>query len=243
MCYNKELLGMVSLEELKCMSACMVSLKDCLIITIPPTACIYGDPHIVTLDGFKYTFNGRGEFDLIRTPLDQFTLQGRMEVPVLPGSNFILATVFTAIVAKEAESDTVQIQLTSEGDSLELLMNGEFVDFNDLPEQEFINVTVAGFSNDTLSARFSSGMYIEVREENGIISTLLVSLPLNYQGETSGLMGNFNGDQEDDLIPRGDPLSNSTLEAIPFNSTLPEIHSSFGVTCEDRVIGLTEFRI
>ena len=26
-----------------------------------------GDPHLVTLDGHKYTFNGRGEFTLTET--------------------------------------------------------------------------------------------------------------------------------------------------------------------------------
>lgn len=79
--------------------------------SIPPrfckcvVACIYGDPHIVTLDGFKYTFNGFGEYILIETPDESFTLQGRMVVP--SGGNLppgILATVFTAIVAREGLS-------------------------------------------------------------------------------------------------------------------------------------------
>ena len=92
--------------------------------------------HIVTLDGFKYTFNGLGEYCLIDTPGNQFTLQGRMEVPMggtLPSD--ITATVFTAIVAKEVASDTVQFQLTADGQSLEMLMNGIVVDFSELAEQ------------------------------------------------------------------------------------------------------------
>ena len=199
-------------------------------------ACVYGDPHIVTLDNFKYTFNGLGEYVLIETPPaspgPQFSLQGRMEVPAgaEDSERVIQATVFTAIVGKEAFSDTVQIQLTEGGDSLEMLMNGELVDFSDLPEQQFSNVSVADLGNDTLSATFSSGVYLEAREENGIVSTLLLSLARDtYQGRTRGLMGNFNGDTADDLVPRGG------AEGIPLTSSLEDIHNLFGVTCKEDV--------
>ena len=138
----------------------------------------------------------------------------------------IRATVFTAIVAREDVSDTVQIQLTQDGQSLEMLMNGELVDFSDLADQEFNNVAVSDRGNDTLSATFSSGVYIEARESNGFISTLLVSLSRTYQGRTAGLMGNYDGDTSDDLIPLGGTVG------VPLNSSLEDIHFRFGVTCE-----------
>jgi len=37
-----------------------------------------GDPHLVTLDGHKYTFNGKGEFTLVEILDNHFTLQARM---------------------------------------------------------------------------------------------------------------------------------------------------------------------
>ena len=37
-----------------------------------------GDPHLATLDGLRYTFNGKGEFFILEIP-DVFTLQGRAE--------------------------------------------------------------------------------------------------------------------------------------------------------------------
>ena len=185
----------------------------------------------MTLDGFKYTFNGAGEYILVATPSDQFSLQGRMEVPAgLGAEQPISATVFTAIAAKEAWSDTVQIQLTNDGQSLEMLVNGELVDFSELSEQELNNVTIADRGNDSLSAQFSSGIYLEVREQNGIISTLLISLSRGYQGQTMGLMGNFNGDTTDDLIPR--PSEGVSPPPIPLTSSLEDIHNLFGVTCE-----------
>ena len=30
-----------------------------------PVACVCGDAHLVMLDGYKYTFNGKGEFTLV----------------------------------------------------------------------------------------------------------------------------------------------------------------------------------
>ena len=41
-------------------------------------ACVFGDPHLITLDLHKYTFNGYGEYMLIETVDNSFTLQGRM---------------------------------------------------------------------------------------------------------------------------------------------------------------------
>ena len=75
-------------------------------------ACVYGDPHIVTLDGFKYTFNGKGEFTLIETPNNRFTLQARMIEAASDGGNAVQATVFSAIVGKQNDSDSVQLELS-----------------------------------------------------------------------------------------------------------------------------------
>lgn len=36
-----------------------------------------GDPHITSLDGLSYTFNGLGEYRLMEIDQYQFTMQGR----------------------------------------------------------------------------------------------------------------------------------------------------------------------
>ena len=140
------------------------------------------------------------------------------------------ATVFSAIVGKELYSDTVQFQLVEvdeEGSDVDVhvLVNGEMLDFENLAEQQLVNVTVRKGENSA-SAVFSTGIYIEVRAANGILSTLLVSMAERYRSQTSGLMGNFNGDQSDDLRPRGQSTP------IPLTSSLADIHNQFGVTCE-----------
>ena len=209
-------------------SECVVTCTQCLnstFVSISCAACVFGDPHIITLDGHKYTFNGNGEFVLIQTPDDEFTLQGRMVPAEDTNGSSVLATVFSAIVGKQADSDTVQFELTENGTTA--FVNGEPLDFSDLSEQEFNNVTVTDLGNKTLSAAFSSGAYLEAKEENGIISVLLVSLPESFKGvPTTGLMGSFNGNTSDDLLP------NLGINPLPLNSSLQEIHELFGLTCK-----------
>ena len=136
-----------------------------------------------------------------------------------------IATVFSAIVARERDSDIVQFQ-SSNGSSIEALVNGGQVDFN-VVEQIFKNVTVADLGNNTLSATFSSGAYLEVQQENNILSSVVVSLPDSYKTqETQGLLGSFNGNTSDDLKPK------SGAQPLSLDSTLQEIHYSFGLTCE-----------
>ena len=222
---------------------------DQYFVSLCHTAFVFGDPHIITLDGHKYTFNGKGEFVLIQTPDDKFTLQGRMVPAEDADGSSVLATVFTAVVGKQSDSDTVQFELTENGTTA--FVNGEPLDFSDLSEQEFNNVTVSDLGNSTLSATFSSGAYLEVKEENGIISVLVVSLPESFRGTlTTGLMGSFNGNVSDDLLPNlgADPLSldscsvrlfNGSMDnrknqgnPLPLDSSLQEIHELFGLTCK-----------
>ena len=78
--------------------------------------------------------------------------------------------------------------------------------------------------NNTVVAEFSGGSSIEIRAENNIVSVMLVSLPDQYRSLTSGLMGNYNGDDTDDLTPR------SSSSNIPVDSSTEEIFQ-FGNTC------------
>ena len=135
------------------------------------------------------------------------------------------ATVFTAIAAKQYNSDTVQFSAGPRG--IDALVNGDIVQFVDLAEQAFSNVIVA-VTDSGLSARFSDGAYIEATAENQIISILFVSLPDHYQGVVEGLMGNYNGDASDDLQPRF-----SEGPRLPIDpSSLMLVHYEFGLSCK-----------
>ena len=187
-------------------------------------ACWYGDPHIVTLDLHKYTFNGKGEFILIETNDNSFTVQGRMIEAMSSSNTVAAATVFSAIVARQFDSDPVQIELYY--DELIVLINGVELDFSVLKVQRFPNVTISYEGNDTVSVSFTEGEFIQVVNTNGFLSTMIVSLPKSFMGKTSGLMGPYNGNMSDDLTPRG------STTPLPLNTTIKDIHESFGVTCK-----------
>ena len=72
----------------------------------------FGDPHIKKLDGGNYTFNGIGEYTIVNADNGTFLLQARTQVA--PGE-LSKATIFTAGVAKENKSATVEVKLKSGG--------------------------------------------------------------------------------------------------------------------------------
>ena len=134
------------------------------------------------------------------------------------------ATVFSAIAAKDNNSDTVQFEV-DENKTLIATVSGELVIF-DIAEQDFEKVTVQHLGSDTIEALFASGVYVKAKAENGFISSLQVILPESFSGQVQGLLGTFNGDTSDDLFPQfGDkPL-------LP-DSSVEDIHNLFGITCE-----------
>ena len=138
------------------------------------------------------------------------------------------ATVFSAIVGRENDSDVVQFTI-GEDNQIRTTVNGAVFNSEILPKQFFVNVVVEVGGNATYSATFSSGAYIKVKAANGFISLLLVSLPNNFMNMTRGLMGSFNGDTADDLAPK---VGNGTGDPISSNSSLEEIHNQFGITCK-----------
>ena len=214
-----------------CIMFCEFITSDRVLIT----ACFYGDPHIVTLDGLKYTFNGKGEFTMIETTDNSFTLQGRMEPTLDKDGNPTPGTVFTALAARQHTTNTtVQFELRSSG--LRVRVDGKVVEFGDISQVDMGNVTVKDKGNNTIAALFKVGVKMEIKVENGIISVMLVTVPKSLKGKTRGLMGTFNDDPTDDLIPK------SEMKAIPSNSSLQEIHNLFGTTCEYSTLIFNIFR-
>jgi len=70
-----------------------------------------GDPHIVTLDGVWYTFNGFGEYHILLVAGPEFNLQGRMQPLINEDGSVARATVYKAFAMKENGSDVVQVTL------------------------------------------------------------------------------------------------------------------------------------
>ncbi|XP_070549842.1 uncharacterized protein [Ptychodera flava] len=74
---------------------------------IPPhVGWMFGDPHLQTLDGLPYTFNGLGEYTLVIVDSGKFILQGRTVKAKYEDGNTTSATIFTAFAAKQRDSST-----------------------------------------------------------------------------------------------------------------------------------------
>ena len=91
----------------------------CHVVTwLTDAGWFYGDPHIRTLDGFQYTFNGLGEYTLIQTTYDTFTLQGRTAKTLDNNGVEREATIFSAFAARDNDSDTIHIGMTNKKDGM-----------------------------------------------------------------------------------------------------------------------------
>ena len=89
---------------------------SCFIDFILP-AFLWGDPHIVTLDGRVYTYNGRGEHLMLEALSSNgaiFEQHANMERPMAADGTLAQATAFTAFAAKYNDSSTIQFSLSND---------------------------------------------------------------------------------------------------------------------------------
>lgn len=132
--------------------------------------------------------------------LDQsFILQGRMIQPLESSSGTsVRGTSFVALAMKLGSNPTVQLEI--ENDELIVFVGGEMLDFAGLTEQRVENVTVVNGGNETFTVRFTSGISVQASRHNHILTNILVTVPEHFS--TKGLLGQFNGDPADDLLPQ-----------------------------------------
>ncbi|XP_070536953.1 fibrillin-1-like [Ptychodera flava] len=182
----------------------------------PRPGWMFGDPHLVTLDGANYTFNGLGEYTLVNTTDEYFRLQGRTDRPEIDGK-LTNATIFVAFAAQEDNSSRIQMTLNAEKTDYTILLDGEEFDKETLDEdptlynttdvklslkEELVNGTAV--RNRTVAA-FSSGISISI----GVVEEMLdvvFSAPEDFRGQTVGLLGVWNDDPADDFEKRDGSL-------------------------------------
>ncbi|RDD39041.1 Mucin-like protein, partial [Trichoplax sp. H2] len=190
----------------------------------PRRAWFWGDPHVKTLDGKQYTFNGLGEYVLLRTIGNTFVLQGRTMRAIRNGTLSAAATVFSAFATTEIGADIVQFTLNATFDGIDILVNRTTsFTMNSVPEndtREFTNVDITRVSNVSIAAIFSSGISVEVTLLTEML-TIAFNGPEEIKGSTSGLLGTWNDNVNDDF-QRPDGTN------VDINSTESQIYSGFG---------------
>ncbi|GJQ65539.1 hypothetical protein Trydic_g7640 [Trypoxylus dichotomus] len=184
--------------------------QDCVSYQAPAVAGVFGDPHMLTFDNLAYTFNGKGEFVLVRTKTinNQLDVQGRFEQMPMNKYGEVRATELSAVAARGNSSTVVEVRRRPQEARwryrLDVLVDGRRVYFDRpaLRFQHFPGVTVYTptyiLNQSEVIMMFDSGAGVEVVENRGHL-TARVFLPWNFINQTRGLFGNWSFDMVDDF--------------------------------------------
>ena len=76
-------------------------------------AASFGDPHLVTLDGFQYTFNGLGDYHMLQAVTEDTTvkIQSRTCKAFVATGTVSKATVFCGFAITETDEPVISIYL------------------------------------------------------------------------------------------------------------------------------------
>lgn len=172
--------------------------------------CIFGDPHMISLDGLAYDMQGAGEYILARSADGVLEVQVRLT----PGEG---CEGFSRTAVLATRLGEVRLRVHGRGDVL-ADADGAALDFGvhriggGVVYVSAGRVVVEGPSGDTVIAHRSEGwLDAEVR-------------PLaKRRGTLTGLLGDWNGDPADDLRPAG-------AEPLPQTADWQEVRDRFAAT-------------
>ncbi|XP_071804821.1 sushi domain-containing protein 2-like [Asterias amurensis] len=186
---------------------------DCSDYVPPRPAGGTGDPHITSLDGKRFTFNGAGEFLMASSILHNLTFQARMEI-----YRDTKASVYTAVVIQTNDSAKVQVQRSNMNQTM-ILVDGETIlqESSPIPVQYHKGLRISfnrDFSEIKIALKSGVALIVYVKPE---VMSFIAQLDTKFKSQVNGLLGNMNEDPDDDL----QYLNGSSLNT---NASLYEIH-------------------
>ncbi len=149
-----------------------------------PKPHVYGDPHLMTLDGRGYDLQSAGEFTLVRIPSEGLELQVRF-VPLQGSRGFSLASAY----AFRDGYDTVEMRCGKS--EVTPLLNGRPLTVSGMTRLRGSRVSI---ENDRFVVRAYSGMMLSFDR------LCRVGLSVAPQLATTGLLGNNDRDPGNDLM-------------------------------------------
>ncbi|XP_019645326.1 PREDICTED: uncharacterized protein LOC109486081 [Branchiostoma belcheri] len=186
-----------------------------------------GDPHITTLDGAEFPFNGHGEYILLRNTSSapyRLELQARTRRPVINGVH-VRATVYSGIAIKQP-SDTVEIHSTNTTLGFYVVINGQEISSEDVfagttfPDGRIFPKTDESGNLTGVLVTFPSGISVSVKSQDFLSYEL--GMPGDMAGRLQGILGNANGDPSDDFTaPDGSLTSVSNPNTPPESEVFP----------------------
>lgn len=165
--------------------------QDCVAYQPPGVAGVFGDPHVITFDGTQYTFNGVGEFVLVRSinAQDRLDVQGRFEQVPKNSYGQVMATQLTSIAMRGNTSTTIEVRVRPRDAQwryrLDVFADGKriYFDRESLRFQHFDGATVYTptylLNQSEIVVMFASGVGVEVVENQGFM-TGRIYLPWSF---------------------------------------------------------------
>ncbi|MDC0708282.1 SBBP repeat-containing protein [Stigmatella sp. ncwal1] len=193
----------------------------------------WGDPHLGTFDGLAYDFQGVGEFILVEsirgTPL---TVQARMSP--WNGSNDV--SVMTALATLVGTSrvgfylgTTPQVKVNGAVVSLAVGNTVPLSGGGRLRRKDASSYVVYYPGHDRLIVTLNNG-YIDVN----------FALPTSRQGALRGLLGNFNGKNNDDLALRTGAVLTQPLTFAQLYTSSSSLAASWRIKKEESLFDYGE---
>jgi hypothetical protein len=205
----------------------------------------YGDPHIITLDGTRYSFQTVGEFVLVKSIDGEFEVQTR-QAPV-PNQELSLNTAVAMRLGNDRLAMYAQNDSGPEAPVI-LRLNGQPITVSDKP-YALSSGSISRSGDRTYTVQWSKGEQVVLRLTTfGQLKfiNVTVSVADNQSDRFSGLLGNSNGNGQDDLQTRSgkvipvqssygnvtQALSNLLPTPIPLSrletAYMEQLHQEFG---------------
>ncbi|XP_038045830.1 uncharacterized protein LOC119720271 isoform X3 [Patiria miniata] len=174
----------------------------------------WGDPHIVTIDGLEYSFNGLGEYTLVLIEDGDgqrvFELQGRTRQAVdTETGQLSQATVYSGFAAEYTGQGRVEIKLSNDAMDLVTTVNGDIV----TPTAEgllFNSLRLTRSDNPIeVSVIYAEYVTFTVRVNNSM-ADITILFNQDFRGRTKGLLGVWDDDPSNDTLRRDGTLQSAS---------------------------------
>jgi hypothetical protein len=175
----------------------------------------FGDPHLMTPDGFAYDFMAVGDFVLVKSTdaTEGFEIQSRFRPP--DGAEEFS---WNEAVAMRVGSDVVNVYAVGNG-LPELMINGEDIAIEDGFSRRLTAGGAVQVSGDTVTVSWTDGTMLRVAPATWapqkVLAFVETFIPAHRSGAVEGLLGDFDGDPNNDLrIRGGEVLTDPTEEEL-----------------------------